>query len=186
MPDTVLLHNAIVLFVSVSVVALPTRVSVALGKVIVLSAVGSVTVSVVSKSSAVAPSNIILPVVVESPVIAGVAIVGLVSVLFVSVSDPVKETKLSPCKALLNSDREPVTVLFAKSIVLFVRAIVEPAIKVFNCPNVALPSVPLSETKNISVNSSVTEVKSFAPSRLITSATLPNSKALAPELTLIT
>ena len=86
------------MFVNVSVVALPTRVSVALGKVIVLSAVGSVTVSVVSKSSAVAPSNIILPVVVESPVIAGVAnvpllICGLVSVLFVSVSDPVKETK---------------------------------------------------------------------------------------------
>ena len=44
----------------------------------------------------------------------------------------------------------------------------------------------LSETKNISVNSNVTEVKSFAPSRLIISATLPNSKALAPELTLIT
>ena len=191
MPDTVLLPNAIVLFVSVSVVALPTRVSVALGKVIVLSAVGSVTVSVVSKSSAVAPSNIILPVVVESPVIAGVAnvpllICGLVSVLFVSVSVPVKETKLSPCKAVLNSDREPVTVLFAKSIVLFVRAIVEPANKVFNCPKVALPSVPPSETKNKSVNSNVTEVKSFAPSRLIISATLPNSKALAPELTLIT
>ena len=181
-----LLDKLTVLFVSVSVVALPTRVSVALGKVIVLSAVGSVTVSVVSKSSAVAPSNIILPVVVESPVIAGVAIVGLVSVLFVSVSDPVRETKLSPCKALLNSDREPVTVLFAKSIVLFVRAIVEPASKVFNCPKVALPSVPPSETKNKSVNSNVTEVKSFAPSRLIISATLPNSKALAPELTLIT
>ena len=76
-PDNVLLDKLTVLFVSVSVVALPTRVSVALGKVIVLSAVGSVTVSVVSKSSAVAPSNIILPVVVESPVIAGVAIVGL-------------------------------------------------------------------------------------------------------------
>ena len=88
-----------------------------------------------------------------------------VSVLFVSVSVPVKETKLSPCRPLLNSDREPVTVLFAKSIVLFVRSIVEPAIKVFNCPNVALPSVPPSETKNKSVNSSVTEVKSFAPSR---------------------
>ena len=55
-PDNVLLDKLTVLFVSVSVVALPTRVSVALGKVIVLSAVGSVTVSVVSKSSAVAPS----------------------------------------------------------------------------------------------------------------------------------
>ena len=43
-----------------------------------------------------------------------------------------------------------------------------------------------SETKNISVNSNVTEVRSFAPSRLIISATLPNSQALAPELTLIT
>ena len=64
-----LLDKLTVLFVSVSVVALPTRISVALNKVIVLSAVKSVTVSVVSKSSSVAPSNIILPVVVESPVI---------------------------------------------------------------------------------------------------------------------
>ena len=59
---------------------------------------------------------------------------------------------------LLNSDREPVTVLFAKSIVLFVRAIVEPASKVFNCPKVALPSVPPSETKNKSVNSNVSKL----------------------------
>ena len=155
------------MFVRVSVVSFNTTVPVALGNDIVLSPVGSTTVKVVSFVSSVAPSNIILPVVVESPVIAGVAIVGLVSVLFVNVSVPVKETKLSPCKAVLNSDREPVTVLFAKSIVLFVRAIVEPASKVFNCPKVALPSVPPSETKNKSVNSNVTEVKSFAPSRLI-------------------
>ena len=47
-----------VLFVKVSVVALPTKVSVAFGNDIVLSAVGSTVVSVVSNASAVAPSNI--------------------------------------------------------------------------------------------------------------------------------
>ena len=46
-----------VLLVNVSVVAFPTNVSVASGNVSVLSAVGSVTAIVVSKLSAVAPSN---------------------------------------------------------------------------------------------------------------------------------
>ena len=48
-----------ILFVKVSTVSCNTTVPVALGKVIVLSAVGSVTVNVVSWSSAVAPSNTI-------------------------------------------------------------------------------------------------------------------------------
>ena len=48
-----------ILFVRVSTVSCNTTVPVAFGKVIVLSAVGSVTVSVVSWSSAVAPSNTI-------------------------------------------------------------------------------------------------------------------------------
>ena len=52
--------KSIDLFVNVSVVALPTKVSVALGNVTVLSAVGSVTARVVSKLSAVLPSNTIL------------------------------------------------------------------------------------------------------------------------------
>ena len=54
-----MLARLIVLLVNVSVVALPTSVSVAFGKLIVLSAVGSTTVRVVSWSSAVAPSNTI-------------------------------------------------------------------------------------------------------------------------------
>ena len=54
-PETIGLVK--VLFVNVSVVALPTNVSVAFGNDIVLSAVGSTVVRVVSKLSAVAPSN---------------------------------------------------------------------------------------------------------------------------------
>ena len=77
-----LLSLSILLFVSVSVVALPTKVSVALGNDTVLSAVGSTTVSVVSKLSFVAPSNII---VASSIKFNAVPILGLVSVLFVSV-----------------------------------------------------------------------------------------------------
>ena len=57
---TLLLEAVIVLFVSVSVVALPTKVSVAFGKVSVLSASGSEATKVVSFESSVDPSNMIL------------------------------------------------------------------------------------------------------------------------------
>ena len=120
-----------VLFVSVSVVALPTRVSVALKNVIVLSAVGSTNATVVSWASAVEPSKTrgLAPektnpvkscVPVNEPLNVPPLIVGLVSVLFVSVSEPVRDTKESLCNALLNSAREPVNVFQSKSIVLFV------------------------------------------------------------------
>ena len=49
-----------VLFVNVSVLSNNETVPVAFGRVIVLSAVGSVTTNVVSFESSVAPSNIIL------------------------------------------------------------------------------------------------------------------------------
>ena len=66
------------------------NVPVSFGSVIVLSAVGSTTVSVVSKSSAVAPSKTILAsvnanCVAVSVVIVGEFKVGLVKVLFVKV-----------------------------------------------------------------------------------------------------
>ena len=97
-----------VLFVSVSVVARPTNVSVAFGKVIVLSAVGSVTVSVVSYASAVEPSKTKLyaPIVRFAPkLIVPVLIVGLVNVLFVSVWEPVNvATVASIATEILLSD----------------------------------------------------------------------------------
>ena len=69
-------------------------VPVSFGKVIVLSAVGSTTVKVVSFASAVDPSNTILESVKLSAVavklvIVNELIVGLVKVLFVKVCDPV-------------------------------------------------------------------------------------------------
>ena len=92
------------------------KVPVSFGIVIVLSAVGSTTVKVVSYESAVAPSNIMLAsvkfnAVAVKDVIVGELIVGLVKVLFVRVSVPVNDTKLSLCKALLNSAKEPVKLL---------------------------------------------------------------------------
>ncbi len=130
-PVKVLASRSTLLFVSVSVVALPTRVSVALKNVIVLSPVGSTKAIVVSWASSVAPSktrglapDITSPVKscvpVNEPLNVPPLIVGLVSVLFVSVSEPVRDTKESLCNALLNSAREPVRVLVSKSIVLFV------------------------------------------------------------------
>ena len=48
------------------------------------------------------------------------AIIGVVKVLFVKVSEPVNEAKLSLCNAVLNSANEPVKVLVPKSSDLFV------------------------------------------------------------------
>ena len=90
-PVRVLESKSKVLFVNVSVVALPISVSVASGILIVLSPVGSVNAQVVSFSSAVAPSKIIPFVPIFSPLTdcpeakVRVFIVGLVKVLFVSV-----------------------------------------------------------------------------------------------------
>ena len=99
-PVNVFEPKSIVLFVNVSVVALPISVSVALGIEITLSAVGSVNAQVVSCASAVAPSKtrglaefktvpVISNVPVNAPLNVPPLIVGLVSVLFVSVSEPV-------------------------------------------------------------------------------------------------
>ena len=99
-PVSVLLSKSKVLFVSVSVVALPISVSVALGIEITLSPVGSTNAQVVSCASAVAPSKtrgladdktvpVISNVPVNAPLKVPPLIVGLVSVLFVNVSEPV-------------------------------------------------------------------------------------------------
>jgi len=69
-----------VLLVSVCVVSVPTIVVVASGNVMVLSAVGSATVSVVSNASAVAPSNTMLASFKVNPVTTGLVIVLLVNV----------------------------------------------------------------------------------------------------------
>ena len=73
-----------VLFVKVSVVARPTKVSVASGSVNMLSAVGSPTVNVVSYESATAPSNTILASDRVRPETTGDVRVLLVSVSVVS------------------------------------------------------------------------------------------------------
>ena len=74
----------------------------------------------------------------------GVVNTGVVSVLLVRVSDPVKETKLSLCNAELNSANEPVIVLVARSIDLFV-----------NVSVVALPTSVSAAAGNVTVTSAV-------------------------------
>ena len=74
-----------VLLVRVWVAVSMTTVPVTSGRVIVLSAVGSATVRVVSWASAVAPSNTMLVSTPDVPVIVGLEIVGLVRVLLVRV-----------------------------------------------------------------------------------------------------
>jgi hypothetical protein len=77
--------SPIVLLVRVSAVSLKTILPLALGNSIILSAVGSTTVRVVSWSSAVAPSKTMLVPTPGVPVIVGLEIVGLVSIFCVRV-----------------------------------------------------------------------------------------------------
>jgi hypothetical protein len=72
------------LFVRVCTAVAITTVPVVLGIVIVLSCVGSTTVSVVSKASGVAPSKTMLAST-PAPEILGLVIVGAVRVLLVRV-----------------------------------------------------------------------------------------------------
>ena len=155
---------------------------------------------VVSKPLSVAPSNTsglppakTAPVAVTTPVnvgadilgvaIVGVLIVGDVKVLFVSVCVAARPTKLSLCKALLNSDKVPVSVFASKSKVLFVSVCVVPLNKVSNCDSVTRPSVPPSDNKSKSLATNVVLVRSLALSIFTLASTTPNSKALADELT---
>ena len=103
----------------------------------------SVTASIV-KSPVASISELVNVVIVWEVVVPLTTplIVGAVKVLFVNVSDPVNETKLSPCKAVLNSAKEPVTLLPVppKSSVLFVNvavdeAVMKPDVKVDPSPN---------------------------------------------------
>ena len=67
--------------------------------------------------------------------------------------------------------------------VLFVSVLDVPENKVSNCASVTRPSVPPSEARSKSVVANVADVKSVALSIFTTASTLPNSNALAPELT---
>ena len=90
-----------VLFVSVSVVARPTRVSVDVGSVSVpvfemVAMIGVVNVLFVSVSVVARPTNVSVEVgKVNVPVFEIVAMIGVVSVLFVSVSVVARPTKVS-------------------------------------------------------------------------------------------
>ena len=155
-PDIVLLPKSIDLLVSVEPVASNTTVPVALGKVIVLSVVGSTNANVVSAASSVAPSNTrglapdkTIPVAsivpVNVPLKVPPVIVGLVIVLFVSVSVPANVANEPSDKALLNCAVVPDIVFEPNAIVLFVKVCEVSLNKVSNCDKVTLPSVPPSD-----------------------------------------
>jgi hypothetical protein len=97
--------SPIVLLVRVWTALAITTVPDVLGRVIVLSCVGSVTVRVVSWSSAVAPSKTMLVPTPGVPVITGLEIVGLVRVLLVRVWVSVVPTTapVAPCTPVVDS-----------------------------------------------------------------------------------
>ena len=151
-----------VLLVSTSVVVRATNVSVVAGKVIVTSAVlaGPINVALLvplslSSKNSINPA-LVAPFLSCIPAFAiGVVSTGVVRVLLVRVSDPVKETKLSLCSAELNSAKDPVKLFPVppRSNVLFV-----------NVSVVALP----------------TSVSAAAGSKTVTSAVLAGPCNVTP------
>ena len=77
----------------------------------------------------------------------------------------------------------PERVLLSALIVLFVSVFDVPENKVSNWDSKTLPSVPPSDNNSLSPTANVALSKSVAPSILTIASTLPNSNALAPELT---
>ncbi len=184
-PVRVLASKSTDLFVSVSVVALPINVSVALGKVIVLSPVGSTNAQVVSWVSSVAPSKtrglapdntvpVISIVPVNEPLIVPPLIVGLVNVLFVNVSALSIVAKVALCKAALNSAKEPVILLPVppKSNDLFV--------------SVSVVALPTSVSVALGIETVLSDPVGSTTARVVSkSSTLApsNTRGLAPAST---
>ena len=116
-----------VLFVNVSVVARPTKVSVPVGIVIVPlleieDITGDVNVLFVNVSVVALPTNVSVPVgIVIVPLLEMEDITGVVKVLFVNVSDPANETKSASDNAVLNSANVPVMVFVVNETDLFVK-----------------------------------------------------------------
>ena len=102
-----LFAKSIDLFVNVSVVALPTNVSVAAGKVTVTSAVaaGPINVTVFVPFS-VSSLNNIEPALELDPLNVGADIVGAVNVLFVKVCVPVYVTSPIFCGVIFVNETE--------------------------------------------------------------------------------
>ena len=113
--DIVLLAPLIVLFVNVSVVALPTKVSVDVGKVKVpefeiVEITGLVKVLFVNVSVVALPTKVSVEVGnVNVPVLLIEEIIGVVKVLFVKVCVPVKvATVLSMSKVIVEPETDEV------------------------------------------------------------------------------
>ena len=145
-----------------------------------------------SFEAAIEPANIVFvtepvsPVVTIVPETLGTVIVlsavGSVTDIVVSKLSAVEPSKIIPPDVIVGVVIEGVVITGLVS-VLFVSVFDVPENKVSNCASVTRPSVPPSDNKSKSVVANVALVKSVAPSILTIASTLPNSNALAPELT---
>ena len=148
-------------------------VPVSAGSVSVTSAVAAGPIKVTEfVPLSVSSLNRIFPAEVEDPFKVGPSIKGVVSSLFVKVSDPAVVAKVPSVQAVLNSANVPETVLLPNAIVLLVRVVLLEAVTVISEVKATVPVtlgsvIVLSEPVALAAVKDISYPSAFDPSKVI-------------------